>query len=128
MYHPAGIWHSVLSVTDSTSINYSLRQVRMADLVTNAVKMHLLRDISLRRGIRHSAQPIHSQLQNAIKTTQSVLTGLKPEQILVPSLTIPRAVYVDLEIDKSAEGIKLSVGQNLKLSQLFILSSVNRMP
>lgn len=59
MYHPAGIWHSVLSVSDSTSINYSLRQVRMADLVTNAVKMHLLRDISLRRGIRHSAQPLY---------------------------------------------------------------------
>jgi hypothetical protein len=44
MYHPAGIWHSVHSVTDSISINFSLRQIRLADLVTNSIKMHLLRD------------------------------------------------------------------------------------
>jgi ribosomal protein L16 Arg81 hydroxylase len=42
MYHPAGIWHSVLSLTDSVSINFSLRQLRMADLVTNALKMQML--------------------------------------------------------------------------------------
>jgi hypothetical protein len=39
----------------------------MADLVTNAVKMHLFKDINLRRGIRHSAQNLHSQLADAIK-------------------------------------------------------------
>lgn len=69
MYHPAGIWHSVLSVTDSVSINFSLRQLRMADLVTNALRMHMLRSESLRRGVRHSAQSLHEQLANAIKET-----------------------------------------------------------
>jgi tellurite resistance-related uncharacterized protein len=29
MYHPAGIWHSVESASDSISINFSLRQIRM---------------------------------------------------------------------------------------------------
>ena len=120
LYHPAGIWHSVLSLTDSYSINFSLRQQRMADVVTNAVKMHLLKDINLRRGVRHSAQQsIHSQLTDAIKAAQQVLANLKPEHILVPSLAIPRAVYVDVDIDKQADGIKLTVGQKLKFSKLY---------
>ena len=42
MYHPAGIWHSVESITDSISINFSMRQVRSADLIVNALRMHLL--------------------------------------------------------------------------------------
>lgn len=68
LYHPAGIWHSVLSLTDSYSINFSLRQQRMADVLINAVNMHLLRDINLRRGVMQSAhQSIHSQLTDAIK-------------------------------------------------------------
>ena len=47
---------------------------------------------------------------------------------MAPSLTIPRAVYVDLDVDESAKTIKLAVGEALTISNLFILSSVNRMP
>lgn len=47
---------------------------------------------------------------------------------MVPSLTIPRAVYVDLDIDKQADGIKLIIGQKLKLSKLYFISSANRIP
>lgn len=47
---------------------------------------------------------------------------------MVPSLTIPRAVYVDLDIDKQADGINIKVGQKLILSKLYYISSVNRMP
>jgi hypothetical protein len=128
MYHPAGIWHSVLSVTDSVSINFSLRQLRMADLVTNALRMHMLRNESLRRGVRHSAESLHEQLANAIKETGSLLASIKPDRVLVPSLTIPRAVYVDLDTDQQAKTIALRVGDTLQVSQLYLLSSVNRMP
>mmetsp|Transcript_35339 Transcript_35339/g.46505 ORF Transcript_35339/g.46505 Transcript_35339/m.46505 type:complete len:132 (-) Transcript_35339:169-564(-) len=55
MYHPAGIWHSVESTTDSISINFSMRQLRGADLVVNALRMHLLQDPVMRRGIRFDA-------------------------------------------------------------------------
>ena len=54
MYHPAGIWHSVESSTDSISINFSMRQMRGADFIVNALRMHLLGDDKMRRGIRFS--------------------------------------------------------------------------
>ena len=44
MYHPAGIWHSVEATEDSISINFSLRHLKLADIVTNAVNMVLLQD------------------------------------------------------------------------------------
>lgn len=46
----------------------------------------------------------------------------------MPSLTIPRAVYVDLDTDQQAKTIALRVGDILQVSQLYLLSSVNRMP
>ena len=48
MYHPAGIWHKVESVSDSVSINFSLRQVRWAELICNALRMQLLNNTQLR--------------------------------------------------------------------------------
>ena len=54
MYHPAGIWHSVESASDSISINFSMRQMRGADFIVNALRMHLLSDDKMRRGIRFS--------------------------------------------------------------------------
>lgn len=67
MYHPAGIWHSVESQTDSVSINFSLRQLRVADVIGNALKMHMLADSNLRAGLRHSAQgTITEQLGGAL--------------------------------------------------------------
>ena len=42
LYHPAGIWHSVESTEDSVSINFSLRQLKVADLITNVLKMYML--------------------------------------------------------------------------------------
>ena len=61
MYHPAGIWHSVESVSDSISINFSMRQLRGADLVVNAVRMHLLGDDEMRKGIRFDASDTDSK-------------------------------------------------------------------
>ena len=37
LYHPAGIWHAVESETDSISINFSMRCMRMAEFVTQAI-------------------------------------------------------------------------------------------
>ena len=48
LYHPAGIWHSVESTEDSISINFSLRQLKVADLISNALRMHMLGQPELR--------------------------------------------------------------------------------
>lgn len=38
LYHPAGIWHSVECTSEeSISINFSLRQVRWADFLSNVI-------------------------------------------------------------------------------------------
>jgi len=53
LYHPAGIWHQVSCLTDdSISINFSIRQVRIADLVTNAQRMMMLSVKEMRQGVR----------------------------------------------------------------------------
>ena len=44
LYHPAGIWHSVEAISDSISINFSLRNVKVSDVITNALSMILLKD------------------------------------------------------------------------------------
>jgi len=37
MYHPAGIWHSVFSDEDSIAINISLKNITMADLISDSL-------------------------------------------------------------------------------------------
>lgn len=68
MYHPAGIWHSVESVSDSISINFSMRQIRKADFIVNALRMHLLKDKNFRQGIRLTADdPNNKDFQAQLK-------------------------------------------------------------
>ena len=83
MYHPAGIWHSVESVTDSISINFSMRQLRGADLLVNALRMHLLKDPSLRSGIRFDAsdtnnKKLFSLLKSSFNKAKDFMAKLKP--------------------------------------------------
>jgi len=35
LYHPAGIWHAVECLETGVAINFSITQVRMADLIAN---------------------------------------------------------------------------------------------
>lgn len=37
LYHPAGIWHAVTCDEDSISINFSMRSMRLAELVTSSI-------------------------------------------------------------------------------------------
>ena len=37
LYHPAGIWHAVTSITDSIAINFSMKATRMAEFITQAI-------------------------------------------------------------------------------------------
>lgn len=41
LYHPAGIWHSVKSNEDSVSINFSLKNLTMADFMSDSLR-HLM--------------------------------------------------------------------------------------
>jgi hypothetical protein len=57
-----------------------------------------------------------------------MLSNIKPEHVLPPSLKIPRAVYIDLDKDESADTIDINIGDRMKIGNLYILSSINRMP
>ena len=37
LYHPAGIWHSVKSNSESISINFSMKTLRMGEFVSQAI-------------------------------------------------------------------------------------------
>jgi ribosomal protein L16 Arg81 hydroxylase len=38
LYHPAGIWHAVSSEQDSISINLSMKAIRTAEFITQAIQ------------------------------------------------------------------------------------------
>lgn len=102
MYHPAGTWHCVESSTDSISINFSMRQLRGADIVVNALRMHLLKDPQFRTGIRLSPldsnnREFNAFLKSAFKESSTFLRKLKPQEIIVPAIHIPRALRIDLD-------------------------------
>ena len=139
MYHPAGIWHSVESVTDSISINFSMRQVRGADFIVNALRMQLLKDIDMRRGIRfapddHNNKAFIKGLKESFKKASKVLNKLNPQQLLPPAIHIPRALEIDLdevEVELYRRPKKLTmlkVGQTLTVSQYFILIDLKVLP
>ena len=102
MYHPAGIWHSVESVTDSISINFSMRQVRGADFIVNALRMQLLKDIDMRRGIRFAPDDPNNiafiaSLKESFKKASKFISKLHPQQLLPPAIHIPRALEINLD-------------------------------
>ena len=37
LYHPAGIWHAVKSDEDSIAINFSLKNLSVADLISDSL-------------------------------------------------------------------------------------------
>jgi|LauGreDrversion4_2_1035121.scaffolds.fasta_scaffold186937_1 hypothetical protein len=76
----------------------------MADLVCNALRMSLLKDLDMRKGI--CVKQLSAQLKRAFKVAQRCLSDLKPKMIDVPkALKVPRNLIVDL--DKPAETKKL---------------------
>lgn len=38
LYHPAGIWHAVRSETDSVAINFSLKNLTIADFISDSLR------------------------------------------------------------------------------------------
>ena len=40
LYHPAGIWHSVKCDQDSCTINFSMQNINIAEIVTHSLKNH----------------------------------------------------------------------------------------
>lgn len=104
LYHPAGIWHSVESTSDSISINFSMRQLRYADIVVNALRMHLLKDKRFRTGIRFSStdqnnDEFNALLKSAFKHSSAFLSKLNPQHVIVPAIHIPRSLRIDLDDD-----------------------------
>lgn len=46
LYHPAGIWHAVKCETDSISINFSMRSMRLGQFVIQAIEGSLFRSLN----------------------------------------------------------------------------------
>lgn len=92
LYHPAGIWHSVQAVGDSISINFSLRHIRPAELVTNALTMLLLKEPSLRKPFHVTdLNSMRQQVNSALKLAAEKLKEITSDMIVPPkSLLIPR--------------------------------------
>ena len=130
LYHPAGIWHSVESTEDSVSINFSLRQLRVADLIGNALKMHMLRQPELRQGISIAGgeEQFRSTIQSGLKSASKYLAGLKPESLVPYSMHVPRILTVDLDAAPEEQRTKVQVGQSLVVSTLFILTDLLQLP
>ena len=120
MYHPAGIWHSVESVSDSISINFSMRQVRKADLIVNALRMHLLKDRDLREGIRISSEDPNNKdfmggLKEGFRVASKFLSALQPQSLLPAAIHIPRALELDLDAENSSSFLRPKKLPTLKL-------------
>eukprot|EP00347_Sterkiella_histriomuscorum_P017201 403350287 len=132
LYHPAGIWHQVECDSDeSISINFSLRQLRYADLITNATKMLLLQNTQTRLGIRYdNTNDLHQTFQDSLSLLSQYLT---PSFILPECIHIPRILEFDM--DKSIEengkqgSLKEVEGKDvICLNPLFVLNKVSDFP
>jgi len=49
LYHPAGIWHAVKCDSDSISINFSMRSMRLGEFVTQAIQGSLFQSLAQRQ-------------------------------------------------------------------------------
>ena len=70
--------------------------------------MHLLKDHDTRTGIRFDAnddnnKAMFANLLAGFKKAAAFLSKLKPQEIMPPSIHIPRALKVDLDSDNSEE-------------------------
>ena len=71
----------------------------MADLITNALKMHLLGRSELRQGVcvQDGGREFKAALRAGLKTASHFMNRLKPEMLLPAAMTIPRYLHVDLD-------------------------------
>ena len=96
LYHPAGIWHQVECVSDeSISINFSLRQIREADLISNAQRMLLLANPATRSGVRIGDNPL------TLAGQELSHLAFEARYLMPPCIFVPRVLNYDL--DKSPE-------------------------
>jgi hypothetical protein len=62
LYHPAGLWHEVVSDADSLSVNVSLVSASWMDLGAAAVRQLMLADAGWRRAVALGPQPALSSV------------------------------------------------------------------
>lgn len=109
LYHPAGIWHQVECMTDdSISINFSLRQIRQADLISNAQRMLLLSIPSTREGIRLGSMENFGKLTKDGQALSSL--AFNPKYLMPPCIFIPR--ILEYNLDNSPEDNRAHLSLN----------------
>ena len=117
LYHPAGIWHSVKCDQDSCTINFSMQNINIAEIVTHSLKHLMNSDDFWRQNITFND---HNDFQNllnkGLENAQSLLTSLSPSMIGPSNLFIPRYLKYDLT-DSQQIQIILSKIENIKISK-----------
>lgn len=93
LYHPAGIWHGVEWLTDSFTINISLKNLNKAEIISNALKHLMNQDPELRQNMTFSSrEDFDRQIYSGIEKTFELLKDLTPEVIAPQNMMIPRYV------------------------------------
>lgn len=100
LYHPAGIWHAVTSDTDSISINFSLKGMRMAEFVCSAIQGNLFQLLNQRQFLSfRDPQDLSLVLKSAFKQAEHACKWYQTNTAnLVPQgLMLPRAIHFNLD-------------------------------
>ena len=101
---------------DSISINFSLRQIRVADLITNAQRMLLLSLDTSRYGVRIGH--LEKEFSNLRDNTKELLEyAFNPRYVMPPCIFIPRILRFDLDRSCEENGAELSFGFYSKISK-----------
>ena len=107
--------------------------------MANALRMHLLKDKSMREGIRFGSEDVDNKkfmagLKEGFKKATQFLSSLQPASLLPPAIHIPRALDIDLDSEEPALFMrpsklpKLKIGQKLHISPFFILTDLKKLP
>jgi hypothetical protein len=121
LYHPAGIWHAVECVEDSITINISLKNLNVADIISSSLKHLMNSSPALRQNVTFSSpSDFNSLISESLEEASSLLKSLTPEQIAPQNMFMPRYLKYDFgnqqQIDVICQKLKSKITQNSKIS------------
>ena len=93
LYHPAGIWQAIECTQDSISINFSLKNYNMADLISQSLKHLMNQDTVLSENITFSSiSELNNQIDSGLKRATELIKGLSSKIMIPQNMIIPRYV------------------------------------
>jgi hypothetical protein len=126
LYHPAGVWHKVETLTESVSINISLVGLSWAELMSEAVFHLLARKSEMRRMMSIlSTNHANEQANDALNYLKESLENLNASDLLPKCMFLSERVRNEGSIkfgkDAFSCGINLKSGSRLRINPLSII-------